>query len=209
MYMSDFDSKPDHLNDTGDTQDTSENFTPSPFWDFIRIFLIAAAIIIPIRLFLFQPFIVTGNSMLPNFHDADYLIVCEICYRVDTPHRGDVVVLRAPTSHLFFIKRVIGLPGEHLEIRDGIVRITTTTNPPSEQTIVLEEPYLANGTYTYGNFDVVLGSGEYYVLGDNRSESSDSRVFGPVKRRALIGRVLLRAYPFGDVAIFPTLEYAR
>lgn len=145
--------------------------------------------------------------MEPNFHDHEYLIVNEIKYRFSDPERGDVIVFKYPRNpQEYFIKRVIGLPGEKIQVKDGGVYIYNSENP---QGAVLEEPYLPDGLKTYGlsKEAVSLGDDEYFVLGDNRNSSKDSRSFGPVKRSFIVGRVLLRGWPFNKAGFFEEIEY--
>ncbi|MFH0804638.1 MAG: signal peptidase I [Patescibacteria group bacterium] len=173
--------------------------------ELVKIVLIALAVIIPIRYFLFQPFYVRGASMEPNFYDSEYLIVDEITYRFSQPARGDVVVVKVPDRRgEFLIKRVIGLPGETVEIRDGGVYLATAAHPDG---VLLHEPYLDPILQTYGNHKVALGPAEYYVLGDNRPVSMDSRVFGPLGRDYIVGRAWLRVWPFKDFQHFTAPSY--
>lgn len=156
----------------------------------IKIIVIALAIVIPIRYFLFQPFVVQGESMKPNFATGDYLIVDQISYRFKEPTRGEVIVFNSPTSpSQRLIKRIIGLPGETIIIGDEKIEIIK-----GEDILFLEEDYL-NGLITKGDFSIVLGEDEYFVLGDNREFSYDSRKFGLVKKERIIGRALLRLLP--------------
>ncbi|HLC44254.1 MAG TPA: signal peptidase I [Patescibacteria group bacterium] len=175
-------------------------------WDFLKVFLIALAIIIPIRFYLFQPFIVTGLSMQPNFHDGEYLIIDEISYRLTQPKRGDVAVIRSPADNSqFFIKRIIGLPGETVEISGGKVVIINTEHPRGT---ILTEDYIPSAAATFGSLKIQLSTDQFYVLGDNRLASSDSRSFGPINRSKIIGRVLLRAFPLNKFATFSAPNYA-
>lgn len=171
--------------------------------DFVKVFVIAVAIIIPIRWFLFQPFVVTGDSMLPNYQDGNYLIIDEISYRFRDPMRGEVVVLRFPGDpSQFFIKRLVGLPNERVVIEGGHV---TVYDGSKEQ--ILDEEYLPNNNLTYGNIDRRLGTDEYLVLGDNRLSSSDSRVWGPLKRKDIVGRVYVRVFPLQEFDFFAPPQY--
>lgn len=171
-----------------------------------KVVIISLAIIIPVRYFLIQPFYVKGASMEPNFYDNQYLVVDELSYRFHTPHRGDVIVLRKPQLESdFLIKRVIGLPGERIQIANGVVTIFNSQFPGG---IVLDESsYLDTSVKTNGSVDVKLGTDEYYVLGDNREASLDSRYFGPVTRREIIGRTWIRAWPLNTVTMFKTPSY--
>lgn len=141
--------------------------------------------------------------MEPNFHDNQYLIIDELSYRLHDPRRGDVVVLHNPNlPSEFFIKRIIGLPGEELAISDGHIRVT---NQRTGQGGWLDESaYLSSAVTTFGNTTLVLRPKEYFVMGDNRPASLDSRSFGPIERREIIGRTALRAWPFDKITTFTT-----
>lgn len=171
-----------------------------------KVVVISLAIIIPIRYFLIQPFYVKGASMEPNFYDNEYLVVDEISYRLGQPHRGDVVVLRNPRHESdFFIKRIVGLPGERIQIIDGHIAVFNDTYP---QGMILDESgYLASSVKTSGNQTATLKSDEYFVLGDNRDSSLDSRYFGPIVRKEIVGRTWIRAWPIGRMAVFRTHSY--
>ena len=170
----------------------------------LQIIIISSAIIIPIRYFLIQPFYVKGASMEPNFLDHEYLIIDELSYRFRQPDRGEVVVFRYPRNPSdFFIKRVLGLPGETIEISDGIITIYNMQHPNG---IKISEPYLGD-VRTLGTKRVTLSSDEFYVMGDNREESMDSRSFGPVDKGYLIGRVWVRGLPLTRLATFTNPDY--
>jgi signal peptidase I len=170
----------------------------------IQIVIISAAIIIPIRYFLIQPFYVKGASMEPNFYDHEYLVIDELSYRFREPERGEIVVFRYPRDpSQFFIKRVIGLPGETVEFANDQVKIYNHSYPNG---VVLKEPYL-NGVPTHGQKKITLAADEYVVLGDNRDESLDSRVFGPVKRDLIVGRVWVRGLPVSRFSVFEPPQY--
>jgi len=174
------------------------------FFEIIQIILISSAIIIPIRYFLVQPFYVKGASMEPNFHDAEYLIIDELTYRMRLPERGEIVVFKYPRDPSeYFIKRVVALPGETIEVSDGHVTIYNTDHPNG---VLLIEPYLKD-IYTEGMKKTTLGAGEYWVMGDNRPESMDSRSFGPVASKFLIGRVWIRGLPIDRISTFPLPEF--
>ncbi len=164
--------------------------------EWTKLFLLALAIVIPIRVLLFQPFVVSGASMDPNFHNADYLIIDELSYRLREPERQEVIVFKYPNNpSLKYIKRVIGLPGEKVEIVNGQVFITS-----GNKTFQLEEPYLSEETkqtwINNNNFSVELGQNEYFVMGDNRNFSSDSRIWGPVPRKNIVGKVFIKLSSF-------------
>ncbi len=171
----------------------------------LKIIIISLAIIIPIRYFLIQPFYVKGASMEPNFHDFEYLIVDEISYRFNIPERGEVIVFRYPNNPQdFFIKRVIGLPGETVDIKGGRVYIKNDEKPSG---FLLQEEYLSDDSSTYSMREnsLTLSEDEYYVLGDNRTASKDSRTFGAVNKSFIIGRVWLRGWPIDRMQVFKNL----
>jgi signal peptidase I len=169
-------------------------------WEILKIVIISLAIIIPIRYFLIQPFYVKGASMDPNFFDGDYLIIDEISYRFSAPEREDVIIFRYPLDQSqFFIKRIIGLPGETVKVEDGKVFIKNKSIASGE--FVLDESSYLENISTAGNVEMSLGDDEYFVLGDNRDASSDSRKWGAIKKDYIIGRAWVRAWPFNRVKI--------
>lgn len=173
-----------------------------------RVTIISLLIILPVRYFLIQPFYVKGASMEPNFYDHEYLIIDEISYRLGDPKRGDIVVFKYPNDpRQYFIKRVVGLPGEKIKIENGLVYVSRD----GQNYQALDENYLAEGQTTVlplrGYNEVELAGDEYFLLGDNRDQSMDSRVFGPVKRDFIIGRTWLRGWPFTRLTIFNTPDY--
>ncbi|MDD2647014.1 MAG: signal peptidase I [Patescibacteria group bacterium] len=176
-------------------------------WDVVKLVIIAFIIVWPIHKFVFQPFLVQGPSMEPNFYDREYLIVEEVSHHFVDPQRGEVVVLRSPyNSREYLIKRIIALPGERIVIKEGNIWIYNGKNP---QGVKVEENYLPAGLNTGGEVDQMLAVDQYYVLGDNRSVSLDSRSFGPVQRGMVIGRVWLRGWPLNRLANFrlPTYQF--
>ncbi len=141
------------------------------FWDFIKFAAIAVLIVVPIRMWIAQPFIVYGSSMEPTFKNGDYLIVDELSYRFRPPKKDEVVIFRYPLNQsVYFIKRIVGLPGETIDV-DG------------KKTL--------------------LKDGEYFVEGDNRDASSDSRVWGPVSKKLIVGRALVRLWPINQIQVLP------
>ena len=178
----------------------SWQYSLSFVWETAKIVLISLAIIIPIRYFIFQPFFVRGASMEPNFENGEYLIIDEISYRFHEPQRGDVIVFRYPKDpSQYYIKRVVGLPKEVIRIEDGKITIFSKENPAG---FVLGESYLLEGDeFTHGNLEINLDENDYFVLGDNRQASSDSRRWGAVPRQYIIGQAWLRAWPFNKFGI--------
>ena len=158
-----------------------------------KTILVSLAVVLLIRTFVVQPFYVRGASMEPNFEDGEYLIINEIDYRLEEPQRGDVIVFRYPLDPSeYFIKRIVGLPGDVIEIDRGQITINGKK---------MEEPYLDLYLETYGKVHISLGPDEFYVLGDNRSASSDSRRWGVLPRRNIIGKVWLRGWPPARIGV--------
>ncbi|MFA6514335.1 MAG: signal peptidase I [Patescibacteria group bacterium] len=171
-------------------------------WEIIKVVCISLAIILPIRYYLIQPFYVKGASMEPNFYDHEYLIVDEISYRFKTPERGQVIVFRYPKNpQEYFIKRIIALPGEEVQIKDGKIIVYNQLNPDG---LVLKEEYLPVDLETTDNSGTKLevGANEYFVLGDNRNASKDSRSFGPVDKTFITGKVMFRGWPLNKITVF-------
>lgn len=193
---------PSYMSPRNNTQDQEVKGKGYVIWEVIKFFILAIIIVAPIRFFIAQPFIVQGSSMDPTFADGQYLIVDEITYRFDDPKRGDVIVLRYPEKpSLFFIKRLIGLPGDTLTLKNGIVSIITEEDP---EPFVLDEPYVVYPK-TDNKYDrtITLGDEEYFVMGDNRASSSDSREWGTLPENLIVGRTMLRLFPIDTAAFFP------
>lgn len=172
--------------------------------DLFMLAVLIVVVVIPIRTFVISPFIVEGASMHPTFAHLDYLVVDEFLYYFSEPERGDVIVFRYPADpSIFYIKRIIGLPGETVSINQGKVTITKGDGSRTE----LAEPYIVNEDATYTK-SVTLHAKEYFVMGDNRPNSSDSRVWGALPFKNIIGRVDLRLLPVAHAGFFPgTVDY--
>ena len=172
-------------------------------WEIVEIVVVALATVFLIRTFLFQPFLVSGASMEPTFSDGNYIIIDEITYRFREPIRGEVVVFRYPLNKSsFFIKRVVGLPGERVVSKNGEIKIYK-----GEEVIGLDEKYLPENSKIKEEFDVSLKDGEYFVMGDNRYHSYDSRNWGAVIQEDIIGIARLRVFPIENVKIFKPPVY--
>lgn len=185
--------------------------------EMFRVFLLAVVIIIPVRVFLFQPFFVQGSSMEPNFEDGEYLVISEFGYK-DTSlglsgnqkvevkpfkeiSRQDVAVFHYPLKpDQFFIKRVIGLPGESVEIKKGKVIIYNQSHP--DGMVLDESAYIGKGVLTEDMQRTEVGPDAYFMMGDNRMFSYDSRSIGPIKKDRMVGRVLLRAWPVERFSLY-------
>ncbi len=177
----------------------SQKTTAQSFWELVRFALVALIIIVPIRILVAEPFVVSGNSMVPTFTNGDYLIVDKISYMLSSPKRDDVVVFKYPNDTTkYFIKRIIGLPGETVDIKEGIVTIINKEHPEG---LKLDQPYVKNTLNDTTHRE--LKDDEYFVMGDNRSGSSDSRYWGAVKKNLLTGRAFLRLLPVKNMGIKP------
>src|SRR3989344_6740885 len=165
----------------------------SSAWEIIEIVFISLVTVFLIRNFLAQPFLVSGASMEPTFSNRNYLIIDELTYRFREPERGEAIVFRYPKDpSVYFIKRIIGLPGEQVIVRGGKV------------TVISEGKQIPIGGDTNGSVDIKLKEGEYFVLGDNRYNSFDSRNWGPVPKEDIIGVVRLRVFPLSEIEIVKT-----
>jgi len=194
-------------------------------WEIIKTIAGVAVFVIFFRFFIIQPFYILGSSMLPDFKENEYLFIDEASYHLRSPDRGEVVVFRHPDTACTafvksnpitkviaqgpcksYIKRIIGLPGETVTIKDGKVSIVNDANPNG---LTLNESYIQNGIKTLGNQSVVLGKDEYFVLGDNRepNASSDSREWGPLTKDYIIGRAWLRLLPVENIGFINKAKY--
>jgi signal peptidase I len=174
-------------------------FLESAFKEILTFIVLAIIIVVPIRLFVAQPFVVEGESMHPTFESGNYLIVDELTYHLSAPKRGDVIIFRYPGDpNIFYIKRLIGLPGETVHIDHGQTTVTKTNGT----TITLNETYVVSEDATYTQ-DTTLGTDQYFVMGDNRPRSSDSRIWGPLPRKNIVGRAYIRLLPANLVGILP------
>lgn len=172
----------------------------SPLAEIFQFSLIAILIVVPIRLFIAQPFIVSGASMEDTFHSGEYLIVDQLTYHFEEPARGDVIVFRYPRDpSKFFIKRVIGLPGDTVTIENGVITITNEANPSGS---VLSESY-AETMPPAAKLVEKIGDREFFVMGDNRDESSDSRAWGVLQEERIIGRAWMRLFPPQELDYLP------
>lgn len=180
-----------------ETPQKKENF----FIEIVKFTLIALAIVIPLRTYIAQPFIVSGASMDPTFSTGQYLIVDQISYRFEDPKRDDVIIFKYPLDpETYFIKRIIGLPRETVSVKGGEITIFNNENPDGMK---IEESYIADEHRTTETFSITLGSTEYFVMGDNRAQSSDSRSWGPLDLNFIIGRPLIRLLPITKISLFP------
>jgi len=169
--------------------------------ELLHFALIIVFIVLPIRLFVAQPFVVVGSSMEPTFISNDYLIVDELTYHFQNPKRGDVIIFKyhgGAEDQKYFIKRIIGLPGETVDIRNGKVTITNAANPDG---FILDETYVKD--LPTNVMSVTLEEGKYFVMGDNRGVSFDSRTWGALSEDDIVGKAFLRLLPLSKVDIMP------
>jgi signal peptidase I len=177
-----------------------EEQSEHPLTELVRFSIIAILIVLPIRWFIAQPFIVSGASMDNTFHNGEYLIVDQVSYYFDNPERGDVVVFRYPKDpSKFFIKRIIGLPGDTVVIENSTVTIINEDHPDG---FVIDEPYVES-MRPAAPFREELGDREYFVMGDNRDQSSDSRVWGILQEERIVGRAFIRLFPPDEIGFLP------
>ncbi len=172
----------------------------SNFIDLVQTLVVVGAVVILIYVFAAQPHKVSGHSMVPTFHDADYIITDKITQKFRKYEHGEVIVFHNPNNEKQdFIKRVIGIPGDKIKIQDEQVYRNGT---------LLEEPYLPSGLTTPADrfltngFEVTVKEGEYIVFGDNRHNSQDSRDWGPLPQSKIVGKVFFRYWPIKDFGIF-------
>lgn len=181
-------------------------------FDLLKTGLIVFIIAFSLRYFAIQPFIVDGESMMPNFVNNEYILAEKVSYITGEPKRGDVIVFRYPGNpNVSYIKRVIGLPGETVTIANNSVKIINKDNPTGA---TLDEKYLPKTTLTLamdtqnGTLQKTLGSDEYFVMGDNRQHSSDSREWGVLPKANIIGRTWLTILPFDKFGVQKRVSYS-
>lgn len=188
-------------NESTQASQSKKSGAMSALREWIQVIIIALVVALPIRFFVAEPFIVNGASMDPTFSTGQFLIVDRLTYRFEQPKRGDVIVFEYPNDpSVYYIKRIIGLPGETVSIKRGQVTITDATHPEG---FTLDESYIDAAHSSIDTLTVDLGTEEYFVMGDNRSQSSDSRVWGPLDKDLIIGRPIVRLLPFGSIGVFP------
>jgi signal peptidase I len=167
--------------------------------DFLLITITSLVVVFLVRFYIAQPFIVSGASMEPAFHTGDYLIIDQISYELDEPQRGDVVVFKYPlVPSKFFIKRIIGLPGETVKVEGLDVHVRTGDDQEFEK---LNQDFIEFSKMS--DIEITLGDNEYFVMGDNRAESLDSRTWGPLDGELIIGKALIRLFPINKIDISP------
>lgn len=175
------------------------------FFDFLESIVVALAIFVVVYLFFYQPHQVKGASMEPNFHDGEYILTNKYEYRFSDPKRGDVIVFKSPQNpEIDFIKRIIGVPGDQVKLSDNHFFIND---------VQLEEVYIAptlytyNGSYLQEDQTITVPDNNYFVVGDNRPRSSDSREWGTINRSSIIGKSQLRYWPYDRFGLIEGVDY--
>lgn len=180
------------------------------FLDFIETVVIGLSLFLVVYLFLMQPHQVNGQSMVPTFQNGDYLLTDKVSYRLGEPVRGDVIIFHAPPAAncpegtgCDFIKRVLGLPGEVVEVKDNGIFIN---GEKLYESYLPESYHTEAGAYSRDRV-ITLGPNEYFAVGDNREHSSDSRAWGPITRDEIVGRAFFRYWPSESMGVIEHHRY--
>lgn len=182
-----------------DNTNTEKSNRKESLRDFLVVTVISLAVVFFIRTYIAQPFVVSGASMEPAFQSGEYLIVDQLTYKLEEPKRGDVVIFKYPEfPSKFFIKRIIGLPGETVHIEGETITIKKVD---SDEFIEIKEPEIDFKSENFG--ETVLSDDQYFVMGDNRAASLDSRSWGPLDSEFLIGRAFIRLLPINKIDFLP------
>jgi signal peptidase I len=186
-------------------EQTPTSFFQTGLWKFIEnvLYIIGAVILAAvIQAYAIRPFIVSGTSMDPVIQNGQYLIIDEVTYHFHAPQRGDVIVFKAPPEPTkYYIKRVIGLPGETVKIVNGKITIINRAHPGG---FTLNEPYITHESTDSGTY--IVPQGDYFVMGDNRNGSYDSRAWGMLPDANIRGRAFVRLIPLSTASILPGKE---
>lgn len=175
------------------------------FMDFLETIVVALSIFVVIYLFLFQPHEVKGSSMEPNFHNNEYILTDKISYRFREPERGDVIIFKAPRNpDVDYIKRVIALPGERVKVDKGYIYVN---DKKLNEKYLIDSTPIFPGSFVQEGVDITVAEDEYFVMGDNRPHSSDSREFGPIGKDLIIGRAFFRYWPLTELGQVPQINY--
>ncbi len=174
-------------------------------FDFLQSIVVVMAIMVMIYLFVMSPQEIKGASMEPSFVNGEYILTNKILFKLRDPERGDVVIFKSPSNpEIDYIKRIIGLPADTVSLKNNVIYVNDTK---------VEEPYLAAGISIFGgsylreNQEVIIPEGKYFVMGDNRPHSADSREFGPIPKEDFIGKAFLRYWPFTKLGLVPQPHY--
>ncbi|MFA4931140.1 MAG: signal peptidase I [Patescibacteria group bacterium] len=174
-------------------------------WEMLKTAITVILVVYLIKTFLFQLFIVDGQSMEPTLHDGQMLLVDKLSYYYRQPQRGEIIVFEKPKeTQTNFIKRVVGLPGEKITIHNNQIIVYNESNPDG---LKLNEDYIPPDSPTNGNQEFTIAANEVFVLGDNRTNSQDSRVIGPINEKLILGRALFTYWPIKDAFWLTTPIY--
>ena len=174
-------------------------------FDFLQSIVVVLAVMVMVYLFIMSPQEISGASMEPNFHNGEYILTNKIQYKLENPKRGDVVIFKSPLNKdIDYIKRIIGLPGEKVMLKDNALYVNGQKVP---ETYLAPDVYVFGGSYLREGAEITVPEGQYFVSGDNRPHSSDSREFGPVAKEDFIGKALLRYWPFDKFGLVSRPEY--
>lgn len=176
-------------------------------FDFLQGIVVILAIMVMIYLFIMSPQEINGQSMDPTFENGEYILTNKIEYKLVNPDRGDIVIFKSPRNKdIDYIKRVIGLPGETVALKSGVIYINGQA---------LDESYylgadvpIYGGSFLSDGAEIQVPDGEYFVMGDNRPHSSDSREFGPIPKEDFIGKAFLRYWPFKRTGLIQQPNYS-
>ncbi len=173
--------------------------------DFLETIVVALSIFVVIYLFLMQPHEIKGDSMKPNFQDKEYILTDKISYRLHAPIRGDVVIFKAPVNpDVDYIKRVIGIPGDKVKVQNGTPFVN---GEKLKEDYLVDQTFLFPGSFMAEGVEIIVPEGKIFVMGDNRSHSSDSRQFGPININSVVGRAFLRYWPINSIGVIPEVHY--
>ncbi len=175
-------------------------------FDFLQSIVVVMAVMVMLYLFIISPQEINGQSMDPFFHNGEYILTNKVIYKFRDPQRGDIVIFKSPKNkEIDYIKRIIGLPGERVRLHENAFYVNDQ---------IVEEPYIPTDTPIYGgsflqeDMEIIVPEGKYFVVGDNRPHSADSREFGPIGKEDFIGMAFLRYWPFARAEILPHPTYS-
>jgi signal peptidase I len=175
-------------------------------FDFLQGIVVFLAILVMVYLFLLSPQEINGQSMDPTFHNGEYILTNKVEYKIKDPARGDVVIFKSPRNkEVDYIKRVIGLPGERIKLVNSTYYLND--KPLDESAYLAETVKTYPGSFLTENVEYTIPAGKYFVSGDNRTHSSDSREFGPIPKEDFIGKALLRYFPFDRTGLIKNPFY--
>lgn len=175
-------------------------------FNFLQSIVMILAVMVMIYLFIMSPQEIKGASMEPSFFNGEYILTNKVLYKIKNPIRGDVVIFKSPKNpEIDYIKRILGLPGDTVLLSQNTIYVNG--NPVAEPYLAPETP-IFGGSFLQENVEIVVPEGQYFVMGDNRPHSADSREFGPVPLEDFIGKAFLRYWPFSEFGLIPQPNYA-